>query len=141
MREKGLRVPDYDQIGGAVPIVKNPARVVASTNRDAVFTEAQASRGQQVYRRSCAVCHLDNLAGDAVSPSLVGDAFAARYGSSTIYDMVTAIRESMPQNAPDSLGDQAYVDLVAFLLKANGRRAGAVELLTDPAELQKIAIH
>jgi hypothetical protein len=46
----------------------------------------------------------------------------------------------MPQNAPDSLGDRAYVDLISYLLKANGGRAGALELPLDVAELEKIAI-
>ena len=54
--------------------------------------------------------------------------------------MVQAIRSSMPQNAPDSLGDRAYVDLVSYLLKMNGSRTGATELPIDVAELEKIAI-
>jgi hypothetical protein len=54
--------------------------------------------------------------------------------------MVTSIRSSMPQNAPDSLGDQAYVDLVSYLMKVNGSRAGASELKTEVAELEQIII-
>jgi len=46
----------------------------------------------------------------------------------------------MPQNAPDSLGDRAYIDLVSFLLKANGSRAGSLELPLDVAELERIVI-
>ncbi|MND03959.1 hypothetical protein D3C83_240170 [compost metagenome] len=46
----------------------------------------------------------------------------------------------MPQNAPDSLGDRAYVDLVAYLLQANGSPAGAQELPLDVAELERISI-
>jgi hypothetical protein len=47
----------------------------------------------------------------------------------------------MPQNAPDTLGDRAYVDLLAFLLNANGARSGASELPLDVAELEKIVIN
>jgi hypothetical protein len=54
--------------------------------------------------------------------------------------MVQAVRASMPQNAPDTLGDRAYVDLIAFLLNANGGRTGTSELPLDVAELEKIAI-
>jgi hypothetical protein len=54
--------------------------------------------------------------------------------------MVQNLRASMPQNAPDSLGDRAYVDLVAYLLNANGARTGAQELPLDVAELERITI-
>jgi hypothetical protein len=46
----------------------------------------------------------------------------------------------MPQNAPDTLGDRAYVDLISYLLKANGSRSGGMELPLDVAELEKIVI-
>jgi hypothetical protein len=46
----------------------------------------------------------------------------------------------MPQNAPDSLGDRAYIDLVAYLLQANGNPAGTQELSLDVAELERITI-
>src|SRR5262249_34091197 len=107
---------------------------------DGVFSETQAARGQQVYTRACAVCHLDTLQGDAVSPALVGPSFFARFPDFTALETVTAIRDAMPQNAPDSLGDQAYVDLLAYLLKMNGNRSGESELKTDVAELEKVVI-
>ena len=105
-----------------------------------MYSEEQAARGQKVYARACAVCHLDTLQGDTVSPTLVGPSFFARFPDFTALEMVAAIRGSMPQNAPDSLGDQAYVDLVSYLLKVNGNRSGALELKTDVAELEKIVI-
>jgi hypothetical protein len=54
--------------------------------------------------------------------------------------MISAIRGSMPQNAPDSLGDQGYVDLVSYLLNANGSPAGAAELPIDVTALMRIAV-
>jgi hypothetical protein len=54
--------------------------------------------------------------------------------------MIQSIRSTMPQNAPDTLGDRAYVDLISYLLKANGSRAGGMELPLDVAELEKIVI-
>src|SRR5439155_11406374 len=100
------------------------APAAARTNWDGIYSEEQAARGQQVYARACAVCHLDTLRGDSVSPALVGPSFLARFPDVTALEMVTALRSSMPQNAPDSLGDQAYVDLVSYLLKVNGNRSG-----------------
>jgi ankyrin repeat protein len=141
MRERGLPIPDIVRDGGAVPIVKAGATPAAGrTNWDGVFAAPQARRGQQVYQRACAACHLDSLEGDAVSPPLVGPAFMARFTGQTAHEMVQNLRASMPQNAPDSLGDRAYVDLVAYLLQVNGSPAGALELPLDVAELERIAI-
>jgi ankyrin repeat protein len=142
MREKGLPIPEIERNGAAVPTVKGTVASGAGgkTNWDGVFTDQQAQRGRQVYQRACAACHLDSLQGDAVSPSLVGSAFLARFDGQSAHEMVQNLRASMPQNAPDSLGDRAYIDLVAYLLKANGSRAGALELPLDVAELEKIAI-
>lgn len=44
----------------------------------------------------------------------------------------------MPQNAPDSLGDQVYVDLVSYLLKENGSPSGAGDLPITAADLRQI---
>jgi uncharacterized protein len=141
MRDRGLPVPEFERNGGAAPIVKATTLPMTSrTNWDGVYTDSQAQRGRQVYERSCAVCHLDNLQGDAVSPPLVGPTFLAQFAASTAHEMVQGIRSTMPQNAPDTLGDRAYVDLISYLLKANGSRAGAVELSLDVAELEKIII-
>jgi ankyrin repeat protein len=141
MRERGLPIPEIERNGGAVPVVRAPAAFLATrTNWDGVYTEAQAQRGQQVYQHACSVCHLDNLQGDAVSPALIGPAFLARFAGSSAHEMVQAIRSTMPQNAPDSLGDRAYIDLTSYLLKANGSRTGTAELPLDVAELEKIVI-
>ena len=141
MRDRGLPVPDIDHIGAAVPTIRAASAPPSGrTNVDGVFTDAQARRGQQVYQRACSVCHLDELQGDAVSPPLVGASFTGRFVGSTALDMVQSIRSSMPQNAPDSLGDRAYIDLVSYLLKMNGSRAGTAELPIDVAELEKITI-
>ncbi len=143
MRERGLPIPDIELNGGATPIIRNAASAAPAYDKtawDGVFTEAQAQRGQQVYQRACAVCHLDTLQGDAVSPTLLGPSFVGRFAGQTTPEMIQNLRASMPQNAPDSLGDRAYVDLVAYLLKANGAKSGSAELPIDVAELERIAV-
>ena len=143
MLERGIQADQSGRITNlSASAVKASADAApaARTNWDGVYTEDQAARGQQVYARACAVCHLDALQGDSVSPPLVGPSFFARFPDVTALELVTAIRSSMPQHAPDSLGDQAYVDLVSYLLKVNGNRSGASELRTDVAELENIII-
>lgn len=144
MLAKGIEADESGRIvrGRAAPAAATAAAagVAARTTLDGVVTDAQVKRGQEVYARACSACHLDSLAGDAVSPALVGPGFMGRYEGSSAHDMVTAIRASMPQNAPDSLGDQRYVDLVAYLLSVNGSPRGAAELPVDVNALMRITV-
>jgi hypothetical protein len=50
------------------------------------------------------------------------------------------IRQTMPQEAPNSLAADAYVDIVTYLFKANGSPAGAAELTADRANLQQVLV-
>jgi mono/diheme cytochrome c family protein len=106
---------------------------------DGAFTEGQASRGQERYRTACAACHAEDLLG-AQGPALAGQAFLDRWAGSTVFDMVQVIKQSMPQEAPDSLGMPAYVDIVAYLLKNNGGPAGSSELPTEADALRQILV-
>jgi mono/diheme cytochrome c family protein len=106
---------------------------------DGVFTEAQAARGQERYRTFCATCHAEDLLG-ANGPAVVGQEFLDRWNGTTVLDMVQTIRQSMPLEAPDSLGVPAYVDIVSFLLKSNGGPAGAAELPTDDTALRQVLV-
>jgi len=106
---------------------------------DGAFTEGQAARGQERYRTACAACHAEDLLG-AQGPALVGQAFLDRWAGSTVFDMVQVIKQSMPQEAPDSLGLPAYVDVVSYLLKSNGSPAGPSELPTGPDALRQILV-
>jgi ankyrin repeat protein len=106
---------------------------------DGAFTEGQASRGQERYRTACAACHAEDLLG-AQGPALAGQAFLDRWAGSTVFDMVQVIKQSMPQEAPDSLGMPAYVDIVAYLLKNNGGPAGSSELPTETDALRQILV-
>jgi hypothetical protein len=55
-----------------------------------------------------------------------------------VLDVVQVIKQSMPQEAPDSLGIAAYVDIVSYLLKSNGSPAGATELPVENDALRQI---
>ena len=46
----------------------------------------------------------------------------------------------MPQEAPDTLGLQAYADIVSYMLKTNGAPAGKAELSIDRAKLREILV-
>ena len=46
----------------------------------------------------------------------------------------------MPPSRPNSLGDDTYADLVAYILEVNGIPAGDTALPTDPAALEQMVI-
>jgi quinoprotein glucose dehydrogenase len=110
------------------------------TTLDGVFTAEQAQRGSESYQQECAQCHLEDLLGDGIAPSLVGAPFHFRWSELSVGDMLVAIRTTMPQGAPASLSPRAYVDIVAYLLEANDFPAGDMELPTDQDVLESIII-
>ena len=108
--------------------------------RDGVFTETQARRGLIAYTQSCEHCHGTDLTGRAVDeiPALVADAFAFHWVGRSVQDIFERIRTSMPADAPGTLTEGAYIDLVAYLLEANGYPRGSQEL--ERAELRGMVI-
>ena len=110
------------------------------TTNDSVFTDEQATRGEDAYQQECAQCHLDDLLGDGIAPALIGAPFSFRWSELSVADMLVAIRTTMPQGAPASLSPQAYVDIVAYMLQVNDYPAGDVELPTAESELEAIII-
>ena len=136
MREQGLPIPE-----GTHSPERSASAAQGATARtiwDGVFTQAQAERGRDQYMKSCASCHKADLLGESAAPPLAGPDFAQRWTGSNIDDLLTTIRRSMPQDAPDSLGTPAYADIVSFLLSVNGSPAGGSELPLESGALKQI---
>ena len=92
---------------------------------EAILTAQQAAAGKIVYAQQCAGCHRDNLTGGADAPPLGGKGFLSAWGTRTTADFYKFIAVSMPAGAPASLSEAQYTNVVAYLLNANGARAGA----------------
>jgi alcohol dehydrogenase (cytochrome c) len=92
------------------------------------YTAAQAATGRTVYQTSCAGCHGNNLEGLNSASALAGTQFMSTWGDKTTADLVAFLEGAMPPTNPGSLGEQAYVNVVAFLLDSNSARAGAQPL-------------
>lgn len=107
-----------------------------------VYTDAQAARGNEVFARVCTYCHLDDLSGSLEdnAPSLVDSAFADRWRGLTVAEMVRTVSRSMPKKAPGSLKAQDYLDVVAYIFKANQAPSGAAELPMDLKALEQMRI-
>jgi len=80
----------------------------------------QAKRGREQYVASCGMCHGEDLGGHSAAAALTGDSFLLHWGAGTVGDLFDKIRTTMPQTKPGSLEQGAYLDLVAYILQANG---------------------
>jgi hypothetical protein len=95
---------------------------------DGVYTTEQAARGQDAYRNYCMACH-EGI--DQEGPDLKGSAFVDRWRGDKLNVLFTQIRTNMPGNRPGGLSESTYIDILAFLLSANGLPAGNKELTAD----------
>jgi mono/diheme cytochrome c family protein len=106
-----------------------------------VYTEQQATRGQQTFQSECASCHPPmSGSGAAIAPALSGSEFRQRWAEQSVGDIFMTMRTTMPPSAPASLSKEAYVDVLAYVLKANKYPAGSTELPPEPARLGLIVI-
>jgi len=102
---------------------------------DGAYTAEQAMRGGAAYTRSCASCHAPDLRGDSNSPSIVGVSFTFLWGDMTLAALFNKIQSQMPPDGPNTLGSQAYLDILAFILEANQFPPGDEELGATPEAL------
>lgn len=106
---------------------------------DGVFTDEQASRGQAAYAEACTSCHRDDLSGNEDgAPPLSGAAFLQRWVDRPLSEFLFVLAETMPQDAPNSLKPETYVDIIGFILKQNGAPPGKTELRHDAEVLARI---
>ncbi|MBI3401253.1 MAG: cytochrome c [Acidobacteria bacterium] len=110
----------------------------ASTTWDAVFTDAQAKRGDALYAQYCGKCHAPDLTGADVAPALTGADFSANWNDLSLGDLFERIRIGMPADTPGSLSRQDNADVLAFMLFKAGFPAGAAELPTQVEVLKEI---
>ncbi len=113
---------------------------------DGVFTEAQATRGQGIYEGACGLCHGRRLNGAPddpdmrSSPPLARARFFRNWEGSSLATLYEYTRATMPENNPDSLTEQEYVDVIAYMLSFNRMPAGDEELSPDTQSLARTVI-
>ena len=71
---------------------------------------------------NCASCHGDDLLGKG-APALVGEGFAtSQIGQLTTAQLYAYIQGTMPYDQAGSLSSDAYLNILAFVLEANGAK-------------------
>lgn len=95
------------------------------------YVAGQAERGATLYQQHCAACHLPDLQGFFEAVALRDSAFVDNWSNRAPAQMLELLERTMPPQAPGSLSENEYLDLIAFLLQANGVSAGDTALAAN----------
>jgi alcohol dehydrogenase (cytochrome c) len=97
------------------------------------FTAEQAEAGQASYAQSCASCHGADLRTLPTAP-LQGNEFVAKWRTRSTNDLLAQLRTTMPPESPGSLGEDAYLAIMAYILQRNGNAPSEQRLLAASGE-------
>src|SRR5262245_15568642 len=100
------------------------------TADDGVYTEAQATSGEGIFKEQCASCH--------APADFTTDDFLKKFTGKPLHELFQTVSETMPMDSPGTLKPQQYADLVSFILKLNKFPAGQEELKTGADALKAI---
>src|SRR3989442_1383765 len=103
---------------------------------DGVYTPAQAARGEAVFPIACRGCHRE--LPPRVARAANGGRFMDAWTEDSLESLFTVIKNSMPRDAPASLPDAAYTDVVAYILQLNAFPSGSAEL--QPGTLGSVRV-
>lgn len=106
-----------------------PAERKVSTG---VFSSAQASRGETVFKVTCISCHAES--------DYQGEQFALDWVTKTAFDLFDSIRTLMPDDDPGILPRQEYLDVTAYIFSLNKYPTGEADLPGDDDGLKRIRI-
>src|SRR5688572_18128572 len=81
---------------------------------DGIYSDAQAKRGDVLYKEQCATCHGDNLEGSGPMPALAGNDSLASWQGKSVADLFEKTHTTMPATAPGSLTPAQAADITAY---------------------------
>ena len=109
--------------------------------KEGVYTTEQANRGKPVYDGKCAACHgsMATVTPD-MAPLLNDSGFQNLWRDRSLAQLFGRIRETMPQDKPNTLSPEETADIVAYILNANQLPAGETALPTALEILKEIRV-
>jgi len=123
----GAHLTQDAKTGAPIPLRFDPnAHVVISRAANlpaASFAPMQADRGQKVFDQTCATCHQPE--------KFIGPEFVQNWNDRRVGDFYSLVRSTMPVDNPGGLKEQEYLDVTAYLLKANHAEPKGDSLSTD----------
>ena len=95
--------------------------------RPVSYASEQADRGKAKYIKECVDCHGENLKGGLSGGApLRGQAFEQKFFDGLPASVIFSYMFStMPPDSPGRYSPKTYANLMAYILKRNGFRAGA----------------
>ncbi len=93
------------------------------------YTAAQAAAGKTAFEADCAVCHGNTLTNGTMAPPLAGETFRATWAGQSVRALFDSAKAMPPAN-PGSLSDEAYAQMLAYILQVNGYAAGETPFTT-----------
>ena len=95
-------------------------------------TQAQATSGEQVFDENCSACHSTR--------EFYGSEFQYSWGSRNARSFFRLVSRTMPDDAPGSLTEEQYVDVLAYILDLNGYPAGTTPLTADQEAMRALRL-
>jgi len=113
---------------------------MARTVWDSVYSDSQATRGDALYKTSCAKCHGVTLAGTDSAAELSGKSFLGNWDGLTLDQLYDKIYTSMPPDNPKSVPRGQLADILAYVLSQNHFPAGKQALSENMDQLKDITL-
>jgi hypothetical protein len=147
-------------LGGApaaqAPGAPAPARASEEFS-NVTYTAEQADRGEALFKRYCLNCHYTNAGNRKTDKEPnrgfimgrnnmrgvkdLGPQFLLKsYPYPSVYHVFARIRDAMPSMNIESVTLAQKVDIIAYLLRESGFRAGPRELPLDAAAMKKMRL-
>jgi cytochrome c2 len=125
-----LKINNMKRISHSVSVLVLATFTGAAGAQEGAFTAAQAAAGRTSYQVNCMSCHLADLRGTNEVRPLTGGDFMNTWRERTAGQLAAYMQATMPPApaGPGGLGAETYVNLVAFLLAANGASPGTSAL-------------
>jgi len=127
-------------VAGIVAVV-HAGQAPARSAKEGVYTTEQAGRGKTAYDEKCASCHgsMASVTPD-MAPLLNDSGFQNLWRQRSLAQLFARIRETMPQDKPNTLSPEETAALVAYILSGNQLPAGQTALPTDLELLKEIRV-
>jgi sarcosine oxidase len=129
--ETNMKLTEAFSLKMSETAASNNSRVAVSS-LTGVYSQAQASRGAETYRKHCSACH--------ASADHSGEAFQTTWGGRSAAELFDYLRTTMPNDNPGRLSRGQYTEIVAYLLQLNGMPAGPRSLSSETTRLEQIRI-
>jgi mono/diheme cytochrome c family protein len=126
----------------APPAPEAPAAAAAApagkkTTWDGIYTKEQADKGEKLYTELCLKCHGAEAVG-ADAPGLAGGQFASDWDMLTVNQLFDRVRNTMPQDDPQTLSREDTAAVLAYMFVKNNFPPGDAPLPSAGDALSQI---